>query len=192
MEVFHIDRKKSLASGQQISLHKPNSPNQRFQTYMNTNFPDGISYAGDVFLADVSFHDIQSLNHRVKEIEFESIRRLYFPEKPSRFQCFFALESLDDVQIWARAFNINRVKNPYAVWKISVDNESAITKLDASWRDRDYKSNKVSIYSAWENHMDGHAYWRGEDSDDPRKELLIPLSHFVVKVIELVEHYTMQ
>lgn len=189
MDAFHIDRESSLICGQQPALYAPCLPEQRFQTFMTTNFPAGISRAGEVFLSDVPVNDIHTYNQRVKETEFESIRRLYFPEKPSRFQCFFALESLQDVQIWLRAFKDEKKEQPCTVWKVSVDNEAFITRQDATWRDRDCQSDIGIIYSAWENHMDGHAYWRGDVSDNPRPELLIPLTRCIVTVIEPVARY---
>lgn len=186
MIAYHIDRENKLHREQKVQLEKLTSPDKRFQSYMEGMFPQGISVAGRTYISNLEFDKDKDWYQRVKEIDFEYIRRLNYPQKPSRFQCFFALE-YQDIDVWVNTFHLNEGGKPYKIWKVSIDNEIFVSRHDVSFRDRYYyvhNNQDRRIYTAWEYHMDGIEYWDGKISSDPLPELLVPLDKCKVIIIE--------
>jgi hypothetical protein len=189
MIAYHIDREKRLKKEQVIQLNQISSGDARFIQYINDLFPQGISVAGNIYSSDIEFSKESDCYQRVKEIEFEYIRRLYFPQKPSRFQCFFALE-YQDIYAWIQTFHLDKERNSFIIWELNVDNDEYVSKHDVSWRDRRYHKNddlNKHFLSAWEYYMDGIEYWQGKTSPDPLPELLIPLINCKVTIRKQAE-----
>ena len=101
---YHLDRTGSLEIGQTISLE----PTEIF----NCSIDHLIDHANELFEKGISRHGLQYINQRVtddslSEWFFEYVRRSNFTDKPSRFQSFFALSSLEDIQKFKKRFNIS-------------------------------------------------------------------------------------
>jgi hypothetical protein len=186
MIAYHIDRANSLTSGQVMQLEKMLSNDVRLLEYMNTMFPQGVSFAGKAYVSNLEFTEDKDYYQRIKEIEFEYIRRLYFPQKPSRFQSFFAIEE-QDIYAWIKTLHLEKDENLYTIWKLNIDNDVNVSKHDASWRDIYYHVKDEQdrpIFSAYQYHMDGIEYWRGKSLPNPLPELLVPLINCKVTILE--------
>ena len=155
-------------------------------------FPDGLSQHGVNYLSDkryishspATLEDIKESNSQLSEqlIEytFELVRRSLFPEKPSRLTPIFALKNIEDSKQW-EGFD-----NPeYPVYEIESD--SAI-ELDASFLKAgltfgcclstgSFEQGYEPI-PCWEQAV---MYWSGKFSDNPKREVLIPLPAKVLR-----------
>lgn len=185
MKAYHVDRCNLLIPGE-IKLLNLEFQSREAREFVQRNFPEGISKAGHVYMDDVLLSDSISFFQRAKEMELEYIRKLYFSGKPSRFQSFFAVKSLEDVHTWIKAFGLN-ASSPFSVWLVDVENDQFIETCDAGWRDRtSADKDGASVYSIWETQAEGLAYWQGLPYEMPRPELVIPLTKCKVNVLEKI------
>ena len=195
MIVYHISRGKELPIGEPLELK-----NHNLNQLESDLFPKGVSYHGhkslvaDWFSSPLSTIDmtksIKKPSRFITEYTFELIRRLKFPNMPSRMTSLFALKSLDDLQYWSEL-----TANEYAVFQIEV-NELPV-EVDASFLSagltqifidntpffQDVQFSQAFHPSEnWENAIN---YWSGELSDDPKPELLVP---FPVNVLNKIKN----
>jgi hypothetical protein len=124
-------------------------------------FPDGLSLHGWQFMVErhdfirPTNSDALFVNHNmVVELAFEYVRRAVFPSRRSRFQSFFAWESLE----MARAFR----KEGQALYRVE---SNSIFRADQSWLTLGVQ-NAIASLSA-------HRYWSGASSGTPRWEILL-------------------
>ena len=124
-------------------------------------FPDGLSLHGWQYMVErhdfirPTNSDALFVNHNmVVELVFEYVRRAVFPSRRSRFQSFFAWESLE----MARAFR----KEGQALYRVG---SSSIFRADQSWLTLGVQ-NAIASLSA-------HRYWSGAPSGTPRWEILL-------------------
>ena len=124
-------------------------------------FPDGLSLHGWQFMVErhdfirPTNSDALFVNHNmVVELVFEYVRRAVFPSRCSRFQSFFAWESLE----MAKAFR----KEGQALYRVE---SSSIFRADQSWLTLGVQ-NAIASLSA-------HRYWSGASSGTPRWEILL-------------------
>jgi hypothetical protein len=115
-------------------------------------FPDGLSLHGWQYMVErhdfirPTNSDALFVNHNmVVELVFEYVRRAVFPSRCSRFQSFFAWESLE----MARAFR----KEGQALYRVE---SSSIFRADQSWLTLGVQ-NAIASLSA-------HRYWSGAPS----------------------------
>ena len=121
-------------------------------------FPDGLSLHGWQYM--VERHDFIRptklfVNHNmVVELVFEYVRRAVFPSRRSRFQSFFAWESLE----MAKASR----KEGQALYRVD---SSSVFRADQSWMTIGVQNTIASLC--------GHRYWSGAPSGTPRWETLL-------------------
>ncbi|MBF1982807.1 DUF2441 domain-containing protein [Enterobacter asburiae] len=132
-----------------------------------------ISGTSEIFNVPVSRHglryvpmDVRNNNAMIEGI-FEMVRAQHFPEKPTRFCCMFACESLEALNGCEQAMQQTSIRNIY-----SVEYAGAVHRGDMSLLASD-----GSLYEVQSRAM---AYWMGETKDlypdyVPRWEILIPL-----------------
>jgi hypothetical protein len=133
-------------------------------------FPDGLSLHGWQFT--VCHHLISTDQNGVRythnecaiELVFEYARRATFPGCPSRFQSFFAWDSLDA----AKAFN----KASHPIYQLESE---ASFRADSAWLNLN-EQNAIGSYSA-------HRYWSGAPTPEPKWEYLLKPP---VRVVEQV------
>lgn len=93
MIVYHADTLGELCEGQILSLRHARTPIYHL-------YPGGVSSFGErVFLKPEN--ETQAKMQAV-EIMFDYIRRLRFPDKPSRFESVFASASLEESRAWRK------------------------------------------------------------------------------------------
>lgn len=203
MIAYHVDRSGNLRAGQVIALVKPEyaEPESKFITDL---FPSGISKAGEAYLGELSplsdvcnpqsapsgsFIDLlisstDTTLQRFRELEFEYVRRLYFPHMPSRFQSFFGAKTIEEAKNWCGFFDKSRVQL-YPIWKFKVC--GPFSELDITWRDwRKHDLQGIPLYSMAVSHSFAFNYWNGVPHHEPRPELLIPLISSSVQLLERV------
>ncbi len=184
MIAYHVDRYHLLSVGMQITLQKPNFEGFMAK-YMNNLFPEGLSKAGVIFTANCPLNS-NTLIQNFREIEFEYLRRICFPDKPSRFQCFFSAKTCKEAFGWIQLFTPSTQLQPI-IWKIDVPDDSL--ELDVAWRDMFATGEHgVNIYSPQSSYEAAYYYWSGQFSDQPKLEIVSPLASGPVRVLEQVSY----
>lgn len=130
---------------------------QQVENHLLEMFPEGLSLHG--WLYALSSPGIHLNDGRITidsscaiEMLFEFIRRASFPDRPSRFQSFFAFDSLENVREFARALPIYEMKPKSAF------------KCDQKW---------LRIPQAALAFYYGHQYWSGAATSNPTWEYLL-------------------
>ncbi len=182
MRAYHIDRGSLLQEGQIINLQKFNDFGE-YQNHFDLLFPEGVSRHGNGHFGgffnsnNASYEDIQST---IIEVVFEYERQIYFPDKPSRSQAFFALEKQEDIKCWG---NILSGYN-YKIWEIEFEH-SNFFKADGSLlkgillKERRFSFLAISKYA--------HMYWSQCSNSDKSKiqwELLIKPPVKIVRQVQ--------
>lgn len=202
--LYHLDRNHSLNEGKTINLRNIHevvtdndcSPFAQF-------FKDGVSLfglgmidnrcptipllsTGDAttsFINVDDFHRIKSpVDDRLIEITFELVRRLYFPQYPSRFQSLFTVKSIEEFNKWPELFS-NGLQKPslcnYHVYEINVSDNTP--SFDSKWLNSGISAgidkNRRFYYRVGISFLYDFAYhyWSRDLTDNPRLEYLVKL-----------------
>jgi|ThiBiot_500_plan_2_1041550.scaffolds.fasta_scaffold62392_1 hypothetical protein len=184
---FHVDRSAELVPGQVIISDKDYVScifhpvldcfdQSDLELLVNELFPAGLTRHGKHYFLNHSLlvHTPEGIvpfvpHLPVIELTVELVRRLYFPERPSRFASIFAWKSLNEAKLFQKEFGGEQILQ---------------LEADASFcGDMDLLFLGGSGVGAIQFAM---KYWRGESSSSPRLEyLLIP----PVRVISAVPEY---
>lgn len=170
---YHVDRKNHLHEGQVLNLIHPTiQPPPEIPDLVEFGkkmFPDGVSQHGDQY-----FYRASRTDHKEPGIEalLEYYRRAYFPNKPSRFQSCFGVESLDAAYHFQNKFG----QGMGVIWEVETDD---YFKADM---------NLLSPYTVLVCSYFANVYWSGQPAphiSPPFWEvLLVP----PVKVLRKVEY----
>lgn len=177
MYAYHIDRTSS-------DLYRPGDNLTASPVF--TKYEETDSLLNEAFNNKLTRHGQQYLTNPVNpnspwdnfyETIFEYERKIKFPNLPSRYQSFFAIETLDDLELWK---DILKLQGNEHIWKIHV-NEKNVLKTDASWfniKDFDQSVLRIS-YNASQ-------YWLGKKrpNHNHESELLIKGS---IKLVERLD-----
>lgn len=160
MIFYHADRLGAIKNLKTIELIKPHLPEVMNEALLEL-FPDGISNHG-VNYAIQSFEG-QHTSTSAEQI-FELYRQMYFPDKPSRFQSFFAFTSLEDAIKFA----------PYSsIYEVKSDNDNYHIG----------DMNLIKGETIIQCHKFALDYWSGHFTAEPIKEvLLIPPIHILCQL----------
>lgn len=153
MIFYHVDRTDTIKNLKTIELIHPHLPEVMNEALLEL-FPDGISNHG-VNYAIQSFEG-QHTSTSTEQI-FELYRRMYFPDKPSRFQSFFAFTSLED------AINFTLDYPLAKIYKVSIDHDNYHIG----------DMNLVKGETIIQCHKFALDYWSGRLSNEPLKEVLL-------------------
>lgn len=174
MRAYHIDRANFLRVGMDISFFKPtNYPDKELQKEIELLYPKGLSKHGIYYLADIPLPEHR--DNAIIESVFEYERRLNFQNKLSRYQSFFASETLEDLNFWYKLIG----SNVCTLWEIEF-NHSNYLILDSNWLS--LGTNKPPFLTASYN---AKQYWSGKKSDNYIPELLISPPLTAVRKITL-------
>jgi len=164
---FTVDRSGALASGMEIAIRRHTDINPPFlQKHVDAMFPDGVSKHGDLYF--LNNESRANVTGPAIELLFEYVRRAHFPDKPSRFASFFAVDSLPA----AIEFNAKYGGGAAAIWEVEANAHfrGDMTLLTSG------QSNLFYSYFA-------HLYWSGEAGPEkPFWEILLACP---VKVLQL-------
>lgn len=185
MIAYHLDRSNSLQEGMCLSLIEPHVPIDA--STVNCYGVDKVSSWGNqcCHLLQPNFVSggvtLDTLHSLQIELFAETIRKKFFPEKPSRFKSIFAVKHLSDFKLWEQYLPINQNSS---IFEIEYDPLKCI-ELDARHLRGGVDCDPIimSQYST--------SYWSGNFSSSPLPELLIPLPVIVgrrVSETELMPH----
>lgn len=129
-------------------------------------YPEGLSYHGWRYLLERHTYGTSEngFQHNISffiEMNFEYVRKLYFPDKPSRFQSIFACESLESLNDFINSF---REGATYRILTIKADDFHV---ADMHWL-------KLATQNISASYM-AHKYWEGAFTSNPFKEVLVKL-----------------
>ena len=168
--------------GDHLELSHPEAlkKNEMALQHFDMLFPEGVTYHGNEYFVkperriigeNRQFEPRFGLNATI-ELIFEYVRRSHFPDRPSRFQSFFAFDSEGDTNRFIR--EKTKLADPAYVWEVECEHEPF--RADMNLLDIGGSVICVSYFA--------HKYWSGESgSDRPLWEFLLPRSVFVRKCI---------
>jgi hypothetical protein len=112
---FRVNRIGKLAEGQTLDLqiYKNVTPSE-LQRLVDSLLPDGCSAHGEQYLLKNPSSQLKSVANAPLEMFFELFRRAQFPSRPSRYQSWFAVETLDE----AREFRRNFGDPANSIWEV--------------------------------------------------------------------------
>lgn len=185
MKAFHIDRNKVLTEGDILSVvptKKINLNNQSLTIQLEKFFPSGVSQHGIRYFTQPSF----SINSGavIYETIYEYHRKLFYPEKNSRHQSLFAIETKKEVLLWLNKFNLDINDPSIVIWEIDTL-DSKVDKLDATL----VAGGDIAVleeFSTLQTTSWADSYWSSnENSSNSLPELLIYPSFKVGKRIDI-------
>lgn len=178
MIAYHIDRARTLRTGETIELIKPTSGIPFIDDVMENRFPDGLSRFGMRYYANqgaalldengqLNSIELPNINSYLIDNVFELERRISFPQMPSRMQCIFASESLEEAMDWHKQLPKN---GDAPIWEIEIKHDD-YKRLDSNWLKGEV--NKMS-FLAMTYYANG--YWSGSPyAGGSHYELLVKL-----------------
>ncbi|MBV1839302.1 DUF2441 domain-containing protein [Photobacterium ganghwense] len=149
---YTVDRKGSLSTGTVIELTKYDDVNPKvLQEHVDSLFSNGVSSHGENYLLKNGSHG--QISSSAIELLFEYVRRANFPEIPSRFECSFACETIDEAVKFRAAFG-NPTDPIYEVFS-----ENSFFKGNMALLDNDQTSLVCSYFA--------DEYWKGNQGPRP-------------------------
>lgn len=185
MKYYHIDRSGLLNEGQTISTNQSFIPNNDYgKLLIEKFFPNGVSKHGEHYLNDnvYMFQPNFSLVDNIlksntinsiyfAEYTFELVRRLYFSTELSRYTSLFALENLEELNLWSELKS-----GEYRIFEIVTNN--TYSTFDANFLKGGLCVSKNPLYQGFSpsiNFNQAFSYWSKEKSNNPKPEVLLPL-----------------
>jgi len=177
---YHVDRSRSLIEDMPIQLSKSGFENYYQESALLCKlFQDGMSKQGMHYMSnstifngpEIQFRDISS---SIIEQNVEFTRNILHPTIPSRFQCFFAFPTINDIFLWPMFCD-----QDYPVFEIQYDETCPVLDSYFLKGGIDYKG----VYSPTMGLICAEQYLSGKMSDSPMLEVLIPLPVTIGKCI---------
>lgn len=214
MFLYHCDRNGSLANNQTVSLHPlTDLPENSRTSLFVQHFTDGVSSHGASYLSSncpflenfyITINDSEcievcssrSIDKQKSNIDsiliefiFELVRREKFPDAPSRYTSFFAVDSLSEFSKWPELTSkgVNYKSSKF----YSFEAPDCLCKFDSSWLKgglifgTDHEKRYLGFLS-WPIFDNAINYWSGVPSANPRWEYLVPLP---IQQIHLIQNY---
>lgn len=105
MELFTIDRTSGLRPGMTCSLteYRDIKPVEVAEI-IREMCPGGVSRHGKMYLVEGT--QTSTLSDATTEMLFEWVRRAKFPDRPSRYQCIFAVDSLSSANTFMQEMGV--------------------------------------------------------------------------------------
>lgn len=178
---FHVDRLCRLSSGQIITSSKEATDHQTPRAQMMQDlFPNGVSRHGVEYFIESGHAQPNADTNGMIEMIAELMRRLKYPQRPSRFQSLFAWQTLEDAHRFAGPSKLPRPDNAnpaFAVWEVDTMGPGETFASDMKL---------LSLGACWLDafiHID--AYWHQDYSSDPFVEVLLPLPVRVIRQVTM-------
>ncbi len=160
-DFFTVDRLGTLSEGRTVELVLYNDvtwkgklpesdllydggrAEDELQAHVNHLFPHGVSSHGSSYFLTGS--RCSNVTNPLIELVFEYVRRGCFPDRPSRFECLFACESLEQARVFREQYGNG------SIWKVQCDN---VFRADMALLALGQESILLTSYHA-------HRYWSG-------------------------------
>jgi hypothetical protein len=154
MILFTVDSLNQLSEGLVVRLERHHDVKPKIlQGHADQLFPNGVSRYGEFYLLRGSGNAVVS-NPQI-EILFEYVRRACYPDRPSRFQSFFAVESIEIARVFRQQFCFG----VGSIWQLTAAkfykaDMSLLTMgtsiLSASWFAHEYWKGNTGQATFWE------------------------------------------
>ena len=169
--LYTVDSLNLLSENYSIDLTQHTDLDPPFlQEHVDDLFPEGVSRHGNQYFLNGK-SDLMLAEPQI-ELVVEYVRRACYPQYPSRFQSFFAVETIQQAQQFRQNYNAGNG----SIWQIEVDTKQ-IFKADMN-----LLSIKSSILGT---SFAAHEYWKVNMSPAPFMEYLVQLPVIIkTKVIE--------
>lgn len=169
-QYFHVDRSKRLSAALKVDLQIFTDVDPvELQDHLSRLLPDGVTVHGDQYFVAAN----QALDTSPSiELVFEYVRRTFFPERPSRYQSFFAAPTIDHARAFGRKYGGGQ---PFSIWEVEAE-EAFITDMDLL----SHAGSTSSLHMSWS----AHRYWAGEPTESPMLEALLRPPVRIVREIE--------
>lgn len=154
-KLYTVDRQGTLEPNLLCSLVKSDDITPReLCSHAIDMFPDGVSRHGDHYF--LGGEQKALLASPALELTFEYVRRARYPDRPSRFQCMFAVDSIDA----AKAFRDKHADAGSSIWQIEAEtlfraNMNMLYAGDSIL----VTSYRANTYWAGEPGRDGSPFW---------------------------------
>jgi hypothetical protein len=171
---YHFERTGGyLHPGCQLTLRSVKPEWDSNFSKLNRRFPRGLSQFGLVYLCENSQPKPQVLIYR--EGLLEEIRRQHFPDRPSRFQSLFACRTPEEAIAMQREMKCEEA----TLWEVQSNNAFICDMYFTNIMPRSLSALSRRAKEEWVDML--HCYWRGEASENPNWECLLPLPVVVVQ-----------
>lgn len=159
---YHITSIKKLNVGEiiQFGYEYNNFYNEMFNIkHCNSNNKDANEIMLDLFNnKSLTFNSINDFNtvfstindnaFVLREIVFEKIRELYYPNLPSRLKCMYVLKTTEEVEIWLNIFK--RIKRkPLQIVKLELNGNIFVSNAGLILRKNNSISDKITEAKAY-------------------------------------------
>lgn len=176
MTAYHFDLLGNLPVGKLKLETNFMGFDKAFQVFCADLFPEGLSMFGLAYTEKCLTNSPMAVVYFTETI-FETVRRQWFPEKPSRFQSIFGVKSIESARDWGEKLKKNLSEEAAASKSIiRLIQFERFFSADSFWRDN-YEQDSLDFVSVYAN---ATAYWSGKLSNCPQLELVIPLPVIVL------------
>ncbi|RDJ12429.1 DUF2441 domain-containing protein [Rhizobium grahamii] len=180
MKLYSADRRGFYQHGKLMLFKTPHDPLMKFEDsprgdfggeevlkHMLALFPDGLSPHGwdhairpaNVVVFTSATTSITAVEHSCAiEMLFEFVRRENFKHRPSRFQSYYAFDSIAEVEEFTKLF-------PDKTFPIYELNSAGVFKCDQKWMNV-----SDNIGSAFYR---AHQFWTGAATKEPKWEYML-------------------
>lgn len=198
MIFYHYDRSGALSPGQKVELSREHREldirAQGVAAVLSEMFPEGLSRHGRRYLnifasrSLVGAVDAESLKYALHELpsfqiewNLELVRRILYPELPSRCQSIFCLNSVEEFQNWPEL-----TTGEGQLVEILVPDNGKYVTLDSQMLRGGYVvlDDGALAGSAPMDYDFARRYWSGELSPAPRLEVVAKLPVVVGRAID--------
>lgn len=174
MIAYHIDHSQKLKENSELTLFDTCAdtldPTIRLYGFNNVSHWGKSCYE---YLSSSFSNDFNTINSFQIELLAESVRKSYYPDKPSRFKSLFAVARLSDLKLWKEYFPIDSGTH---IYEIEYD-PSKCVELDARFLKGGVDCDPYTQTDSLKK------YWSGQTSDSPLPELLISLPVIVRRLV---------
>lgn len=200
MILYHYDRLGTLEPGQRLELSRDYSMlGERAEGVpgaLSWLFPEGMSRHGflymDVFSTGyvAGTESAESLRRQLAEMpsyqiewNLELVRRIWFPDLPSRCQSLFCLQGTEDFFRWPELRS-----SQGRLFEVCVPDGGKHAVLDSQMLRGGFVTHDDGVItgSAPLDWLCSKRYWSGEKSWDPRLEVVVELPVTMGRVLEVV------
>lgn len=160
MILYTVDRHQTLETGMIIEKTTPqNIGDFSFLDILGFSFAEGVTKHGSRFLFDDISQTQNWKQNCFLELIFEIVRKECFPEKHSRFESIFCLDTVEQSYQFLKIFCNNQYR---PIYKIETN---TFLKLDMKLIA--YKHNLAETFK------NAHDYWLEKSSSEPIWEYLV-------------------
>ena len=184
--LYHIVRYKKLELGQKLNFNQTQNyfAKNMFDLEFSVNNQDVNLMLQTKEIEFLTKEEKKILNSYVyescmqtRELILENVRLKDFPDRPSRFQCLFCSETLEDTRRWVLALKrMSRQNPPLQIVKLKAKGKIFKGDGDLMLRNTHSLNSKVEM---------AKIYWRGQTYfNSLNKEILFQGNAQVVEIIE--------